>query len=472
MHSNPTLTESPCSSGFREVMSMSGPIILGMLSVTIMEFFDKVMVSYISTDALAGIGSAGIASFSMTTLYMGIISVVSTFVAQCYGRGEHHLCARYGWQGLYLSLLGLVFAAILYPLSVPMFRAMGHTETITALELEYFRIRLAGYVFVGVITALAAFFQAVNRSRIPMYAAIVGNFLNLSLNYLLIFGKFGFPRMGIGGAALATVIAMGIQSVFLLVFFFSRSFREHYGTHRNWRFDWARTHELLRIGIPSALTFFLDVANWWIFVAFIVGRLGAVELAASTIALGFIHICFLPAIGLNHGIAAIVGQWLGRRNVALAKARTYTAIKIAMVYMGIMGVLFALFGDKLIMIFFRAEPEVALLGHKILILAAFFQAFDAINIVSTGALRGAGDTRWMMVLTFVMSYLVFLPLAVLFGFVLQGGVLGAWLGATLFIMLLAGLLFRRFYSEAWLGINIFKYSEPGGSAKDPEVSHS
>lgn len=127
--------------------------------------------------------------------------------------------------------------------------------------------------------------------------------------------------------------------------------------------------------------------------------------------------------------------------------------------MVLMGALFALFGDKIILLVFRTEKDVASLGHKILILAAFFQAFDATNIVCTGALRGAGDTRWMMFMTFIMSYFVFLPLALLFGIVLKGGALGAWAGTTVFIIILAAVLFRRFYSESWRGINIFKYSD-------------
>lgn len=444
----------------REVMFMSGPIILGMFSFTVMEFFDKAMVSYVGTDALAAVGSAGIGSYTLSTLYMGIISVVSTFVAQCHGRGEKHLCARYCWQGIYLSLLGILFTVVLWPLSEPLFAAMRHTPEVTRLELDYFRTRLAGYVFIGVSTAMAGFFQAINRSRIPMYAAIFGNVLNLGFNYLLIFGKFGFPRMEVTGAALATVISTLFQAAFLSVVFFSGRYNAEYQTRASWPFDWNRIRELFRIGLPAAMTMFFDVANWWIFVSFIVGYFGAVQLAANAIVLGFMHVCFMPAVGLNHGIAAIVGQWLGRGEVARAKARTFTAMRIAIGYMAIMGGIFAIFGDKIILFVFRTDMEVANLGHKILILSAFFQAFDAINIISTGALRGAGDTRWMMFMTIIMSYFLFLPLALFFGIIMRGGAVGAWLGAMVFIMLLSAVLFRRFYGEVWRGINIFKYSVP------------
>ena len=456
----PPIHEEPKWTGVREVMRMSGPIILGMLSYTVMEFFDKVMVSYVGTDALAAVGSAGIGSYTLCTLYMGIISVVTTFVAQCYGRGDIHLCAAYCWQGLYLSFIAIAVAAVLWPLSGPLFNAMNHTPEVTVLEVQYFRIRLLGYLFIGFNTAFAGFFQATNHSRIPMYSAILGNALNLSLNYVLIFGKFGFPALGVAGAAIATVIAIFAQSLIMGFIFFGKPFNAAFQTRGAGKFDWDRIRELVRIGTPAAVSMFLDVANWWIFIAFIIGRFGATQLAANTIALSFMHVCFMPAVGLNHGISAIVGQWLGRRDIPRAKQRTYTAIRIAALYMVFMGAVFALFGGVLIRTVFNAEAEVAALGHKMLILAAFFQAFDAVNIICMGALRGAGDTRWMMYMTFFMSYFVFVPLALLFGVYLDGGAFGSWIGATIFIVLLSGVLFRRFQGETWRDINIFAHTLP------------
>lgn len=434
---------------------MSGPLILGMLSYTIMEFFDKVMCSYLGTDALAAVGSAGIASFTLCTLFMGIASIVTTFVAQCYGREEYDLCARYCWQGMYISFLGVIFAVVLWPLAPALFGSMGHNEAVTRYELQYFRMRVLGYFFVGAVTALAGFFQSVSRPRIPMYAAIIANGTNLLFNYLLIFGKFGFPRMEVAGAAVATVFSTILQCAIMLFCFLHPRFDAVYKTRSSWAFDWRRLREMITIGMPAAVSMFLDVANWWIFTSFIIGRFGAVQLAANTIAVSFMHICFLPAVGLNHGIATIVGQWLGRRDIARAKARTYTAIRMAGVYMVAMGLCFALFGDTLIRVIFRAETGVVQLGHKLLILAALFQAFDAVNIICMGALKGAGDTRWMMYITFVMSYLVFLPMALFFAFYMQWAAFGAWMGATVFIVVLSGVLLRRFHGEGWRDINIF-----------------
>ncbi|MCK5862895.1 MAG: MATE family efflux transporter, partial [Candidatus Hydrogenedentes bacterium] len=399
-------------------------------------------------------------SFTLCTLYIGIISVVSTFAAQCYGRGTPQFCSRYCWQGIYLSSLGILFSAVLWPVTPFIFGLMNHTPEVTRLETQYFQIRLFSYFFIGCNTAVVGFFQAIDHPRIPMYTAIVGNAINLLLNYVLIFGHFGFPKLGVAGAAVATVIAIALQSILLLAIFLNSRFNREFGTRTTYQFDWNRIRELVHVGLPAAISMFLDVANWWIFVAFIVGRFGAVQLAANTIALSFMHVCFMPAFGLNQGIAAIVGQWLGRRDIPRAKSRVYTAIKIATCYMMFMGITFGLFGGILIKNIFNTDNDVAWLGHKMLILAACFQAFDAVNIVCMGALRGAGDTRWMMYMTFFMSYFVCLPLAWFFAVELGLESFGAWIGATLFICILSGVLFRRFYNEGWRDINIFIHTQP------------
>ncbi|NLV41973.1 MAG: MATE family efflux transporter [Candidatus Hydrogenedentes bacterium] len=455
-HTLPPLADEPRWTGVREVMGMSGPIILGSLSYTVMGFADRVMVGRLGENALAAVLSADIASFSLSTLFMGVTAVVSTFAAQCYGRGDPRQCSLYCWQGLYVSLLGVLFGAVLYPLSGPLFGLMKHTPEVTALELSYFRIRLLGYYFVAAMSGFSGFFQGVNRPGIPTWAAIAGNGVNLGLNYLLIYGNFGFPRMGISGAALATVIGMAVQTLILFGVFVSPRMDRLYATRASWRPDIVRMRELIGIGIPSALSMFLDVANAWIFVSFIIGRFGPVQMAANTVALSFNHICFMPVIGLNQGIAAIVGQWIGRGDPARAKARTYTALRLAMGYMVVMGCVFAVFGGFLIRRVFDPESaEIVRLGHRLLILAALFQAFDAVNITCMGALRGAGDTRWIMWMTIFMSYGFSLPLSVFFAFGLGLETYGAWIGATIFIMTLSGVLFLRFHGEKWRNIQIF-----------------
>ena len=456
--------DEPRWTGTRQILIMSAPIVLGMISHAVMEFFDKWMVAQVSTEAFAAVGSAGIWSYTLATLFLGVIGCVGTFVAQSFGKGNLQHCAHYAWQGIHLSLPLGILAVAMIPLSRPLFDLMGHDPGVTEQELVYFRIRLIGYFALGWSTALAAFFQAVNRSWIPMLTSTTGILLNILLNYLLIFGHGGFPRLGIAGAAIATVTSQCVQVILLHGVFIASPFHRAYNTRHTWRLDYHRAKELVTIGVPAGMGSFLDIAMWSIFTSFLVGRFGTVSLAAHNAAMVFLHICFMPALGLHQGIAAIVGQWIGAGDIPRAKARTVTAIKLAMAHMVPSGLLLGVFGGKLIAWGFSDDPNVIRMGHQLLILAAIFQAFDAVNIIGLGALRGAGDTRWTMFAMFFGAYIIFLPLAIFVACVLGLGAVGAWIGATIYIIGLSFVIYRRFMGERWRHINIFSESQPTQAA--------
>jgi len=445
--------------GLSEVLRMSGPIILGSLSFTVMQFVDQVMVSKLGPEALAAVGTSGLWSFTLSTFFLGIVGCVATFVSQSLGKGNHQQCAQYAWQGVYISGVVGVLAIILWPFSDALFHAMGHAPETMRLEIIYFRIRLLGYLFIAWQAALTAFFQSVNLSTVPMTVGIVANILNFLLGYSLIFGRFGFPQWGVAGAAAATVFSLAAQAIFLQAVFMTPKMNQRFSTWTAYRMDWTKIVELSRIGWPAGVHFFMDVFNWAIFTSFLVGAFGTTQLTAHTAAISFMSLSFMPAVGLHHGIAPIVGQWIGRGEIAIAKARTYTAMRLAMGYMFVMGLVMGIFGRTLMQRVFSNDPEVIELGGLLLICAAIFQTFDAINIVASGALRGAGDTRWMAVISILAAYGVFLPVAYVFAYPGGMGAFGAWIGATIYIIGLSGLLFWRFSGERWREINIFSNQE-------------
>ena len=432
---------------------------LGNLSFVIMDFVDKYIVSTLDRGLdtpmhLAAIGSAGLWAYVLGIFFVGVAGCVSTFVSQCYGRGEFENCSRYAWQGIYISLLtGIAIIAFL-PLAGPFFGRMGHEAEVTELELAYFRIRILGFVLVASEVALASFFQAIGRATLPMTSTIAANIVNIVLAYTLVLGHFGLPKLGIAGAALATILALTFQTLMLLSFFLSSRVNEQYRSRHTWRFQMGKAGELFRIGWPSGLSSFMDVAAWGIFTSFIVGGFGAVQLAAHVGAINFMHLCFLPAMGLGMATTPIVGQWIGRGDRDMAAKRAITAVKIGMVIMTTIGIVLAVFGEQL-MHLFSEDPDVIWLGRRLLILAAIFAGFDAISIVLMGALRGAGDTRWVMWALFIGAWAINLPLALFFAHVLELGALGAWYGATTYVIVLSGAFAWRFYRGEWRHINIF-----------------
>jgi MATE family multidrug resistance protein len=345
-------------------------------------------------------------------------------------------------------------ATLLWPVAPAIFAAVGHGAQVQEREVVYFQIRLFSITGLTMSVALGSFFQAVSRPRIPMVIVVVANLMNAGLDYVLIFGKLGFEPTGIRGAAIATVIASSLQGLTMLLVFLSPPFNRRFGSLGTARWDWRRMGRLFSIGWAAGLNFALDVASWSVFTNFLVGRLGKIPLAASNIAVQITHLSFMPTVGLSMAITALVGQWIGRKEVGAAERRTYIALGLAMAYMFAMGVVFVVFRRQLIS-FFRSEPEVVALGSRILIVAAVFQVFDAIGIVTSGALKGAGDTRWVAMFTVTYAWLVFLPTSYLMAFRLKLGAVGAWTGVALYIFFLSMTLLWRFRGKRWRRIDIF-----------------
>lgn len=451
----------PPGTALREVINMSWPIIMGSLSFTVMQFVDQMMVARLGTAEFAAVGPSGLWTYTFATFLLGMVSCVTTFVAQSIGRGEPENCGRYAWQGIYLSLASGLVAMACWPLAGPFFRSMGHSAEVTEMEIIYFRYRMLGFIFMTWQGALAGFFQAIARPHIPMWAGVIANVVNIGLDYVLIFGKFGFPEMGIAGAAIATVISQVVQALYLQMAFYAKSVDSQYNTRNGYALDLVRMGELFRIGWPAGLTWFMDIFNWGIFTSYIVGRIGdgQTPLAAHNVAITFMQLSFMPVVGIHHAVAPLVGQYVGRQDIPRAKDRAYIALRLGMVYMFSIGIVMALAGRPLITLFFGEDHsvDVVRLGHQLLMLAALFQAFDAVNIVMSGALRGAGDTRWMALVSFIGGYCGFLPMAYLFAFGFGWGALGAWIGATIYVIGLSGVLFGRFHGERWRHVRIFAH---------------
>jgi len=446
-----------------EVLGLSLPVIVAMASHTVMMLVDRLMLARYGADDLAAAGPAGSAAFAFLAFIMGTANCTSAFVAQSIGRGQPHECARYTWQGLYFGLAAQLAVVPLIIAAPLLFRLFGHGATIEELEAVYFRIVLAHAAGTGAYAALSSFFQGISRPVVPMVMALVANLFNVGADYVLIFGKLGFPAMGIEGAGWATTTASYLQAALLVGAFLWRPVHERFASRRDWRLDWARLRRFLAIGMPAGASFMLNVASWAVFINLLIGSQGRDVLAANNAVGALLGLSFMPAVGMNKGVTVLVGQYIGRGDMRAAKRRAYLGIGLAMAYMLCMGILFVIF-RRPIMRLFSSSPAIVETGATILILAAVFQAFDALGIVSQGALRGAGDTRVPALITIASGWGVLLPLGYALTFWAGLGYVGAWAAAAVQIALVGVVLFWRFASEAWRKIDIFR-----GVVAEPET---
>ncbi|HQG45769.1 MAG TPA: MATE family efflux transporter, partial [bacterium] len=317
--------------GYREVMRVALPLIFSTGAWSLQTFIDRIFLTWYSPAALAAASPSGMANFTLFSLMIGIASYVNTFVAQYHGAGRPERIGRSVWQGIYFSFFALLLVLAIWPLTDDLFRLFGHAPDVREMEIIYFRILLLGAPAVVISNALSSFFSGLGRTWTIFWVNFTATLINVVFDYLLIFGKAGFPALGIAGAAWATVAA-GIfpTLVFMLIFFSPRNARA-FGTRRSWRFDPGLFRRLLRFGAPSGLQVFLEVLAFTIFLV-IAGKIGTTELAATTLAFNINSLAFTPMLGMMTAVSALVGQALGSSRPALAERYTWSALHICMLF--------------------------------------------------------------------------------------------------------------------------------------------
>ncbi|MCH2162110.1 MAG: MATE family efflux transporter [Phycisphaerales bacterium] len=460
-----------------EVWKQAWPTVLTMTSYTVMQFVDTLMVARIGHVEVAAQGNGGIWSFAIICFGFGLLSVVNTFVAQHVGAGRAGDAARYGWAAMWI---GMVFwAVVLLPWAIALawiFPYMGHDPALVELELEYAQILLLGGCFLLSAKGLNNWFFGYQRPRVVTIAAIAGNIVNVCANYVLIFGENGVPELalpgvpgmpalGLYGAAWGTVLGTAVELAIPLAFFLGPRINAEIQSRSAWKPDLAAVRSIFRIGWPAGLQIGNEVLCWAFFMTVLVGYFGEDDMSAGWAVMRYLHFSFMPAVGFSVATTSLVGKWIGANRFDLAVSRTRVALLMAVAYMTLCGVLFVIFRYPLISIFIgeNVEPEVAAeilrVGGALMICGALFQTMDAVGIVYTGALRGAGDTIWPGFANVVLSWVLLIGGgALLVRLAPELGSVGPWLGALAFIVVYGGVIAWRFERGRWRSIDLLKKS--------------
>ncbi len=443
-----TVAHVAARGSIREVALLAAPAVVSMLSVTLMWTSDTFFVGRLGSAEQGAVGFSGAVAWTILSFIIGTLSAVQTFVAQHVGARSLRGAGEMTWQGLYLGLLAALPAALVGFFATPIFGALHVAPELLQPSVDYFRIRLLGAGGVFFTYALEGYLRGVGDTRTPMVVTFIANGVNIFLDYCLILGNLGFPRLGVPGAALTTIIAGFVQAAILFVISERRGLREG---HLERAIVPPRRRQLIklgRVGLPVGIQWVLEMGSWTVFTTF-VARLGEVQAAAHQVAIAVCHVSFMPGYGISVAATTLVGQYLGAGDRQSALRSAQSALRLAVVFMAVMGVIFFARRRELIAIFNR-DPLVVAMGAKLLIIAAMFQVFDATNLVLSGALRGAGDTRFPMVASIVMSWMVFVPLVWLLCVRLGQGVVGGWVAALIWIVGLALVIRHRFVRKRWM----------------------
>src|SRR5688572_30812470 len=330
MHTGETMrleTEGRERGPLAELLLLALPTIAQMASYTVMQFGDTWMLSVLGVREPTAAGNAGIFAFSIIGFGWGVLMCVNTLVSQNYGQRDYASCGRYLWQGVWFGLAYSLLVFPMIPVAGKVFHLFGHDTDLVKLEVSYFTVAVVGIPVKMTSTALGQFLLAINRPWVAMFASFCGAGINFFFNWLLIYGNWGFPRMGVAGAAWATNAAVAVEMLVLLAVVLSPAVRAKFNT-TDLRLRLGMIKVLLGIGLSSGLQIVADVLAWALFVVWVMAQFGTEAMAASNFMFRYLSVSFMPAFGIATAVTALVGRYIGAGRPDLAAHRAHLGFKV------------------------------------------------------------------------------------------------------------------------------------------------
>ena len=400
----------------KDVLVVALPMLLSMSFDTLMTFIDRLFLSKLGPAEMNAALGAGAVQLALTMFFTGMISYTTAMVAQRLGGKRRWDCARAFMQALYVSLMCV---PLLY-LTIPLGHVAFGMEHLPADQLQYqktyFNILMFGGVINLVRNVAPCFFSGIGETKIVMKAAFVGMLVNVACNFVLIYGMGPIPALGVAGAAYGTLIGNLVSTVILFAKFFGKSCHRRFRTRYAFAFSWPLTQELLKKGIPSGVEMFLNMSAFQLLILMF-HALGPESATASSVMFNWDMVAYVPLMGLEVASTSLVGRYVGAKDGAAASRSTYSGLKLGWGYSLLMGIFFIFLPGMLTDIF---KPDVAEASAEaiaifesarpmsifMLRIATFYIFVEVLLVIYAGALRGAGDTLWVMFACAIMNWCV------------------------------------------------------------------
>jgi putative MATE family efflux protein len=437
----------------RRILTLAWPVMAEMSLQTLTQMVDMAMVGRLGQAAIAAVGLSFRPLFVGQAIFLGLGVATTALVARFIGAGDKDKATRAAQQSmLTTSVLALALAVFGFFLARQITVFMGAREEVIGLGTSYLRGFSPGLLFLMLSTIMTSALRASGDTKTPFYAGAVSNVINVFGNYVLIFGRLGFPAMGVLGAAIATSFSRFIVAGVL----FAALLRGKSGLHIDLRgfavLDWDLVTRLFKIGIPAAFERLIQSLSMMLHLR-ILATLGTTAIAISTLSSNIEQLSYMPSIGFSLAASALVGQSLGARKPDEAERSGWGAIRLCSYFMGTMGILFVLIPGAFIRIY-TSDPGIVEPAVLVLRIVGLTQLPQAIAFVASGMLRGAGDTRSVLNVAFIGNIVLRLGLSYVFIVVLGWGLWSAFLALFIDWLVRAILLTRWVTSGKWKGIKV------------------
>ncbi len=437
----------------RTVLKLAGPVIVGMISQTLLNVVDTAMVGRLGSPSLAGSGMGGLV-FWMCLGSLGALNIgTQAITARRYGEGRFHAAGKVLDNaavialvlGSVMTVLGVIFTPKLFPLII-------HDPEVAVLGVSYLQARFFGALPFLIIFAFRGFFNGIGRTVVHMRVAILVNAINLFLNWVLIFGNLGAPAMGVMGAGLASAIGTLAGAIAIVMTAMMGSYRTKYHLFHKGSGSMMVKKGIIKLALPTGLQRVMSMMGFTVFLA-ITGLIGTVEQAVSNVIITIMSLSFLPGVAFGIAASTLISQKLGKEDTGGAEVMGWEAAKLSALFMGVMGVVFILFPSMLLKIFTN-EAEVIRAGIVPLQIIGAVQFFDGVGMTISSALQGAGMNRWVMIAEVSISWFLFIPLTYIFAILAGWGLYGAWSVMALYFALFAVVCSLKFAGGSWQKVQI------------------
>jgi MATE family multidrug resistance protein len=437
---------------FRYNLKLASPVMLGMLGHTFVSFVDNVMVGQLGATELAAVSLGNSFIFIAMSVGIGFSTAITPLVAEADSENDFAKGKSVFKHGFFLcTVLGLLlFAMLLF--AKPVMYIMDQPEDVVALAIPYLDLVAFSLVPLIIFQAFKQFSDGLSLTKYPMYATILANVLNVAINYVLIFGKFGFPEMGIVGAAVGTLVSRFVMLAYLWWLLAKREKSKPYVTNiKFFKLSKQPIKTLSNLGMPSALQMFFEVG---IFTAaiWLSGTLGANAQAANQIALNLSSMTFMVATGLSVAAMIRVGNQKGLKDFKALKRIAESIFVVGFIFAVVFAIFFVVFHQLLPDLYVDLDDpenaidtaEVVKIAATLLLAAAVFQISDSLQVIALGALRGLQDVKIPTIITFISYWVVGFPVSYYLGKAEAYGSLGIWIGLIAGLSVAAILLYIRF----------------------------
>jgi MATE family multidrug resistance protein len=412
---------------YRKNLTLAVPVILAQIGQVTVNLADNMMVGHVGTTELAA-ASFAINVFHVGMLFgLGITLGITPLVGQSFNPQNPGGVGGWLKNGILIHFITAILLCLLMASVVFFMGRMGQSEDVVKAAIPYFLIQVASLLPVLIFFSIKQFFEGVGNTKIAMIITIIANIINIGLNYVLIFGKLGFPTLGLNGAGYATLFARLIMPViFLLIILKKPSFKVYLESAKIARVEIEKIKRMLSIGLSIGMQMIIEFLAFSIG-AIMLGWISKEALAGHQVAIGMAGMTYMISFGLASGTTIRVSHAFGDRNSNELKHAVFASLHIVIAFMSLMGILFVVLRNQLPLLF-TSDPEVIRFAAGLLIVGAFFQIFDGVQVVLLGALRGMADVRIPMFMAFFSYIVVSLPISYLLAFVFNFGYSGVWIG--------------------------------------------